>query len=60
MAQAVSHRPLTSEAQVRARVPPCGICGGQSDIGTGFLRVFRFSPVSIIPPWPYAHTYFGE
>jgi hypothetical protein len=36
MAQVVSSRPLTAEARVRARVNPCGICGGQSGTGTGF------------------------
>ena len=36
MAQAVRRRPVTAEAQVRSRVGPCGICGGQSDTGTGF------------------------
>jgi hypothetical protein len=36
MAQEVSRRPLTSEARVRSRVSQCGICGGQSGIGTGF------------------------
>jgi hypothetical protein len=36
MAQAVSRRPLTAEAQFRSRVGPCGIYGGQSDTGTGF------------------------
>jgi hypothetical protein len=36
MAQAVSRRPLTAEARVRSRVSLCGICGGQSDTGTGF------------------------
>jgi hypothetical protein len=36
MAQAVSGRPLTVEAQVRSRVSPCGIFGGQSGTGTGF------------------------
>jgi hypothetical protein len=41
MAQAVSRWPLTVEARVRARVNPCGICGGQV-----FLRVLRF-PLSI-------------
>jgi hypothetical protein len=36
MAQAVSRRPPTAEAQVRFRVSPYGICGGQSSTGTGF------------------------
>jgi hypothetical protein len=36
MAQAVSRRPLTAEARVRARVNPYGICGGQNGTGTGF------------------------
>jgi hypothetical protein len=38
MAQAVSRRPLTAEVRVRCRVSPCGICGGQSGIGTGFSQ----------------------
>jgi hypothetical protein len=50
VAQAVSRRPLTAESQVRARVNPCGICGGQSGAGTGFLRFIRFYPVNNIPP----------
>jgi hypothetical protein len=49
MAQAVSRRPLIAEAWVRARVSPCGICGGQSGIGTGFSLVLRFSPDNFIP-----------
>jgi hypothetical protein len=36
MAQAVSRRPLTAEDRVRSRVGARGICGGQSDTGTGF------------------------
>jgi hypothetical protein len=50
MAQAVSRRPLTAEARVRARVNPCGICGGKVVLGQVFLRVLLFSPVNIIPP----------
>jgi hypothetical protein len=38
----------TEEAWVRVRAG-CGICGGQSGTGAGFLRVLRF-PMPIIPP----------
>jgi hypothetical protein len=50
MAQAVSHRPLTAEAWVRARVNPYGICVGQSGTGTGF------SPSSSVFPCKYHST----
>jgi hypothetical protein len=40
MAHAVSRWPLIAEARVRARVNPCGICGGQSGTGTGFFSEF--------------------
>jgi hypothetical protein len=36
MAQAVSRQTLTVEAQVCATISPCGIFGGQSEIGTDF------------------------
>jgi hypothetical protein len=36
MVQAVSRWLLTREAWVQSWVGPCGICGGQSGIGTGF------------------------
>jgi hypothetical protein len=42
MDQAVSHLPLAAEAQVRDRVNPCGICGGQSGTGTGFTPTSSF------------------
>jgi hypothetical protein len=45
MAQVVGRRPLTAEDLVVVRVSPCGICSGQSDSGTAFLRVLRFSPI---------------
>jgi hypothetical protein len=48
-AQAVSRRPLTAEAQVRSRVSPCGVCGGQSGNGTDFSPSCRFSSVNFIP-----------
>jgi hypothetical protein len=48
MAQAVSRRALTAEAQVRARVSPCGFVVDKVALGQVFLRVLRFSSVSII------------
>jgi hypothetical protein len=50
IAQAISSRLLTATARVRARTRSCGICGGQSDTGTGFLRVLRFPLPILIPP----------
>jgi hypothetical protein len=50
IAQAVSRWCPTAEARVQAQVRSCGICGGQSDIGAGFLRVLRFPLPIFIPP----------
>jgi hypothetical protein len=47
MAQVISRRPLTAESRVRARVNPCGICGGQSGTGTGFPPSSSVFPLSI-------------
>jgi hypothetical protein len=51
MAQTVSHRPLTAEAYVRARVSPRGIWSGQSGTGKHFALSSSVFPVFIIPPW---------
>jgi hypothetical protein len=50
IAQAVSRWLPNAAALVRARVWSCGICGGQSGAGAGFLRVLRFPLLNFIPP----------
>jgi hypothetical protein len=51
MAQAVSRRPLTAAAWVRAsRINPLVFVVDKVAVGQVFLRVIRFYPVSIIPP----------
>jgi hypothetical protein len=49
IAEAVSHWLSTVAAWVQSRVWSSGICGGQSGVGAGFVRVLRF-PLPFIPP----------
>jgi hypothetical protein len=50
IAQVVSRWLPAIVAQVKARVRPCGIRGGQSGTGAGFLPVLRFPLPILIPP----------
>jgi hypothetical protein len=60
MAQAVSRRPLTGEARVRAQVSPCGICGLLSDTRTGLSEFFGFSlSIPFHHGYPYSHVIWG-
>jgi hypothetical protein len=49
IAEAVIRWLPTAVARVQSRVWSSGICGGQSGVGAGFLRVLRF-PLPFIPP----------
>jgi hypothetical protein len=49
IAQAVSRLLPIATARFRARFRSCGICGGQSGTGAGFLRVVLF-PLPIFIP----------
>jgi hypothetical protein len=49
VAQAVSRWLPTAADRVHVRAA-CGVCGGQSGTGAGFLRVLRFPLPIIIPP----------
>jgi hypothetical protein len=60
MAQAVSCWPVAAEGRVRARVGPCGVCGGQIGTVTGFFPSFRYSlSVSFHRVSPHSYITWG-
>jgi hypothetical protein len=45
-----SHKPLTTEARIRAWISPCGICSGQRGAETGFSQEFFGFLLSVTMP----------
>jgi hypothetical protein len=57
--QAVSRWRPTTAARVLVRAGMCGVCGGQSGTGAGFLRVLRFPLPVISPQFLHHHNHPG-
>jgi hypothetical protein len=55
IAQAVSRWLPIAAARVRSKVKLCGISGGQSGSGAGFLRLLRF-PLPVLIPLTASHS----
>jgi len=48
VAEAVRHRPLTSEVQVETQVSPCDVCGGQNVSRAGSSKKYLRFPLSCV------------
>jgi hypothetical protein len=60
IAHAVSCRLPIAAARIHSQVRACGICGGQSCTGIGYLQVLRFSlPILIQSNFPYSSSGAG-
>jgi hypothetical protein len=55
MAQSVSRWPLIAEAKDQSQANLYGV-SGELALVQGFLRIFRVSPCSILPPTLHAHS----
>lgn len=55
MAQGFTRQPVTRETRVRSRDTLCGTHGGEIALGHVFVRVLRFSVVSIDLPVLHTH-----
>jgi hypothetical protein len=58
MAQVISHWPLTADTHIWSQARPCGIFGGWSGSGTGFIPSTAVSSVIIIQPAFHIHVSF--
>lgn len=47
----------TSAALIQKQATPCGMSGGESEIGQEIFPSFYFSHASIIPPVPHNHSF---
>jgi hypothetical protein len=56
IAEAVSRGRPTAAARGQSRVWSSGICGGQSGVGAGFLRLLRFPLPFILPNSPSSQS----
>ena len=58
MAQAVSSRPVTADAQVQSRTSPATLVMDKLAIGLGFLQVLRYFLVSITAPTVHTQPFY--